>query len=122
AAWIRARATAEAIKSECYKFAARAGDYATAGAADLFREPRDKTIEAATRAGLTPVSDPAKVDDRRPSEPVTPEWYFQHRLREQKSFYAERQTKNEDWARWLRQASLAAAVLAAVVGGASSTF
>ncbi|MBV8524818.1 MAG: DUF4231 domain-containing protein, partial [Acetobacteraceae bacterium] len=122
AAWIRARATAEAIKSECYRFAAHVGDYAGASAADLFRERRDKIIEEATRTGLTPSSDPAKVDARRPSEPVAPEWYLEHRVREQKTHYAIEQTENETRARWLRQASLAAAVLAAVLGAASSTF
>ena len=30
--WIRARATAESIKSECFRYAARSGDYATPAA------------------------------------------------------------------------------------------
>ncbi|MGH6798496.1 MAG: DUF4231 domain-containing protein, partial [Roseiarcus sp.] len=32
--WLRARATAEAIKSECFRFAGRAGDYAPDKASD----------------------------------------------------------------------------------------
>jgi len=32
ARWIRARATAEAIKSECFRFAAQLGDYAGSSA------------------------------------------------------------------------------------------
>jgi hypothetical protein len=57
AGWIRARATAEGIKSECFRFAAHAGDYANAGAADRFLQSRDQAVAAATQAGLAPIND-----------------------------------------------------------------
>jgi len=120
--WIRARAAAETIKSECYRFAARAGDYAGQGGAELFRKRRDAAIEAATRAGLTPLADPVDVDKRRPSEPLDAKWYLSQRLGEQLAYYAERQAQNEEAAGRLRLAGLAATVLAAVLGVASSGF
>jgi hypothetical protein len=62
AGWIRARATAEAIKSECYRFAARTGDYTEGDGIDLFRARRDALIEAVTRSGLSDAPDPARAD------------------------------------------------------------
>jgi hypothetical protein len=121
AGWIRARATAEAIKSECFRLAAHSGDYLGPGASELFRKRRDQAIEPATRAGLTPLADPTTADTRRPSDPLDAEWYLKQRLHEQKAYYADRQAENEIWARRLREAALAAAVLAAVLGAASGT-
>jgi hypothetical protein len=121
AGWIRARATGEAIKSECFRFAAHTGDYADAGAADRFAQRRDQAIAAATQAGLTPINDPAPVDLRRPSDPLEPRWYLEHRLCEQRNYYASRQAKNEASVQRLRQAGLATAILAAVFGAASGT-
>jgi hypothetical protein len=123
AGWIRARATGEAIKSECFRFAARAGEYAGPNAADLFLERREKLAMPATGAGLVPLSDPARDDNRRPSVGFTADWYLDHRLREQKrDFYATNQRTNEKWTNWLRGASLTTAVLAAVLGAASTAF
>jgi hypothetical protein len=50
AQWIRARVTAEAIKSECYRFAARAGDYAGANAEDNFTRRCDEFIASRDHA------------------------------------------------------------------------
>jgi hypothetical protein len=51
ARWLRARATAEAIKSECFRFAAKLGDYAGPGAQSAFAARRDALAEPAERAG-----------------------------------------------------------------------
>ena len=106
--WIRARATSENIKGECFRFAARSGDYVGPAAAALFRARRDKAIEAATKIGLTPLVDLAKEDARRPTEGFDAKWYLSQRLDEQRRYDADRQLQNEREARnlntwpWLR--------------------
>jgi Protein of unknown function (DUF4231) len=44
AKWIRSRATAEAIKSECFRFAARSGIYANADADEAFMGRRAEFV------------------------------------------------------------------------------
>jgi SMODS and SLOG-associating 2TM effector domain 1/Protein of unknown function (DUF4231) len=122
AGWIRARATAEAIKSECFRYAARAGDYASPNATNVFVANRTKLGAVAAAVGLTQVPDPAQNDPRRPFQPMDADWYLEHRLREQRTYYAHRQQTHETAITQLRYASLAAAVLAAVVGAASGVF
>ena len=97
AKWIRARAAAEAIKSECFRFAAKLGDYAGADAESAFVARRDALGEPAERVGLTMLPDPAPADGdaRRPPVPLTAAWYIQHRIDEQIKYYAEGQTDNE---------------------------
>jgi hypothetical protein len=85
AQWIRARATAEAIKSECFRFAAQLGDYAGSSAKDVFVARRNALTEPAERAGLTPLHDPVPTtgDARRPPIPLTVPWYMENRVGEQ---------------------------------------
>ena len=84
AGWIRARATAEGIKSECYRLAARTGEYAGDDRIGLFRTRRDTLIEAVTRLGISDAPDPAQADERRLPEQFTAEWHVAHRLRDQR--------------------------------------
>jgi hypothetical protein len=119
--WIRARATSESIKGECFRFAARSGDYVGPAAAELFRARRDKAIEAATKIGLIPLVDLAKDDARRPSEGFDAKWYLSQRLDEQRRYYADRQLQNEREARNVRYLALAASILAALLGAASAS-
>lgn len=49
ARWIRARATAEAIKSECFRFAAELGDYAGPSGTSAFIAKRNILTEQAER-------------------------------------------------------------------------
>jgi hypothetical protein len=121
--WIRARATAEALKGECFRVAGQVGAYAGTYARDTFVARRDALEAPARQANLTPLSDPvgATGDPRRPNVPVDSSWYLQRRLRDQKTFYANRQIENEHWVARLRAASLGAAVLAALLGVASAT-
>ncbi len=124
ARWIRARATAEAIKSECYRFAAQLGDYAGAAAASVFVARRDALAEPAERASLTPLGDPApkQGDARCPPVPLTASWYIEHRLDEQMRYYAKGQGENERAAARLRTISFASAIIAAILGIAGSSF
>ena len=78
ARWIRARATAEAIKAECFRFAAQLGDYAGSSARAAFIARRNTLSEQAERAGVTPLPDPvpSSGDPRRPPFPLTMPWYI----------------------------------------------
>ena len=109
--WLRARATAEAIKSECFRFAAGVGDYAPdkaseADATNAFIERRKAVAARAAGDSLTPEDDPAGAagDDRRPSRPMADQWYVANRIDGQIGFYRNGQQKNE------RRLSAAAAV------------
>ena len=59
AKWIRCRATAEAIKSECYRFAARSGEYAGEHAANKFFERREALVADAVKDGVSLKNNPA---------------------------------------------------------------
>jgi hypothetical protein len=124
ARWIRVRATAEAIKSECFRFAAQLGDYAEATAKSMFVARRDTLAAPAERAGLTPLADPVpkEGDARCPPLPLTAPWYIKYRLDEQMRYYAKGQVENEEAAARLRTISFSSAVIAAILGVAGSTF
>ena len=125
--WLRARATAEAIRSECFRFAAGVGDYASekasdAGAADAFIARRKAIAARAAGDSLTPGDDPVGPggDDRRPSRPMTDQWYLANRIDGQIDFYRKGQEKNEHAYRRLQLWSFAAgALVAAVSAGAA---
>jgi SMODS and SLOG-associating 2TM effector domain 1/Protein of unknown function (DUF4231) len=124
AQWIRARATAEAIKSECLRFAAQLGDYAGSSAKDVFVARRNALTEPAERAGLTPLHDPVPTtgDARRPPIPLTVPWYMENRLGEQIQYYARGQKENEEAVARLRTIGFGSAVIAAILGVAASNF
>jgi hypothetical protein len=124
AGWIRARATAEAIKSECFRYAAGLGDYAGLGADAACQARLQAIVEPALGESLTPLADPAGAqDDRRPQRPVAIDWYIEHRLREQRDrFYARGQRRHERAVAQLRALSLGLAILAVVLGAAGTNF
>ena len=122
--WIRARATAEAIKSECFRFAAQIGEYASPSAKTAFMVRRDALAEPAERIGLTPLCDPIpeQGDARCPPVPLAAEWYIKNRLDEQMRYYAKSQAENEQAATQLRTISFTSAIVAAILGVAGSSF
>ena len=80
AGWIQARAVAEGVKSECYRYAARAGAYALsdADAAKALAARSDEIIKAATDKGLVRGDNPVPEgggDKREPPTPMTKDWY-----------------------------------------------
>jgi hypothetical protein len=121
---IRARATAESIKSECFRFAAQLGDYAGSAAKSAFLARRNALAEPAERAGLTPLGDPVPKggDTRYPPVPLAAPWYMEHRLGEQMRYYAKGQAENEQAATRLRMISFTSAIVAAILGVAGSNF
>ena len=120
--WLRARATAEAIKSECFRFAGGVADYAPDKASDgdaasAFIERRKAIAARAAGDSLTPADDPVGPagDDRRPSRPMTDKWYLTNRVDGQIAFYKQGQEKNENaYQRLQRWSFVAGAVIAAV--------
>ena len=122
--WLRARATAEAIKAECLRAAAALPPYAPPAAPATvagFAHCLAALEQPALDAGLAPLPDPAGDDPRRPPEPkpdgpaMDVAWYRTHRIAEQRRYYAERQEAHERAAEWLRLGVLAAAILAALL-------
>jgi len=120
--WIAARAIAEAIKSECFRFAAKVDDYAGADALDRFIAKREALTQTAAEAKITPADDPipAAGDKRKPSVPLDPEWYLDNRVTDQIKFYANGQHRHEQAISRLRLVSFGAAVVAALFGVAGS--
>ena len=123
AKWIRARATAEAIKSECFRFAAGAGDYAGADAQEKFAEHLSQLSEEARKAQLFALQDPvpASGDRRRPSLPLDPKWYMASRIDDQIKYYGNKQQQHEQAVTRLRYVAFGASVLAALCGAAGLT-
>lgn len=123
AGWIRARAVAEAMKSECYRVAARLPPYAGADAHKRLIDKRGALADTAMRAGLTSLPDPAggRPDKRRPPPEMTADWYLEHRVREQQAYYGGRQVENEREVRHLRHVLLVLAVTGVVMGALGAT-
>jgi len=124
ASWIRARATAEAIKAECFRAAGRIKPYDGADARDVFIARRAALIEVATKAGLTALPDPAGAvgDTRRPPEPMDAAWYLANRVGEQAQYYAKRQRDKERESGRIRLLTLTLSLLAAALGAIGSTY
>ena len=116
--WVQARACAEAIKSECYRFAARIGNYASPNRDDALTTRCDELFAVATQANLTPkVSKRSSVSvEPMPPESMDAGWYVEHRLRDQMTYYSNRQQRHELAGRRLRHIALAASSAAAVFG------
>jgi SMODS and SLOG-associating 2TM effector domain 1/TIR domain/Protein of unknown function (DUF4231) len=121
AKWMRADTTAETIKSECFRLAARAGDYARPDSLDVFIQRRNELAMNAVEDGLTRKSVPVGgQDDRhRPPETLDASWYILTRIDEQIEYYSSKQVQHERSAKRLRNlafGSSAAAVLFALAG------
>jgi hypothetical protein len=115
---IQARATAEGLKSECFRFAAKAGAYSAAGAYDLFVARRDVLESQSTKKGLIRGNDPVpeKGDKREPPTSLTKEWYKTCRILDQIKYYQDKVDVNLKWTNWLGSISFGAALVAAIVG------
>jgi SMODS and SLOG-associating 2TM effector domain 1/SMODS and SLOG-associating 2TM effector domain 3 len=127
--WIQARATAEGMKSECYRYAARAGAYAVADA-EASKALAARTAEIAKQAtdkglvrGDNPV--PGSGDKREPPVPMTKEWYSRTRIQDQIDYYraaraTNRQAVDQLW--WVAFAAGLAAVVFGALGAWAQRF
>jgi hypothetical protein len=121
AGWIQARAAAEGIKSECYRYAARAGAYAVpdADAAKALGARTTEIAKQATDKGLLRANDPTPDagDKREPPVPLTKDWYLTGRIEDQIKYYRGASEKNRKAVNQLWWIAFAAG-LAAVIFGA----
>jgi hypothetical protein len=117
--WIQARATAEGIKSECFRYAARAGVYAGADATNAFEQRWSEIAKQAIAKGLVRADDdvPAAGDKREPPLALTTEWYKTNRIGGQIDFYKKGRVRNQIMSDRLWWVAFVAG-LAAVVCGA----
>jgi hypothetical protein len=119
--WIQARATAEAIKSECFLAAARVPPYDAPDARDRLAAQIDALEEEPLNAGVNPLLDPAAEDKRRAPEPdaaapLTTGLYRTIRLQDQRDFYSRRAKEHLKAVKQLRLFSIGAAIVAALLG------
>ncbi len=93
--WIQGRATAEAIQSECYRYAGRSGEYAGADAARLFGTRVSALAKAAQDKGVVPDAQAReKQDEPPPPAGMTSAWYRENRLAAQRTWYAKRSAEH----------------------------
>ena len=129
AGWIQARAAAEGVKSECFRYAAKAGPYSgpDAEAAKAFQARIDALSKLAFDKSLTPADDPvpASGDKREPIVPLTKDWYKTGRMDEQVEYYRKARSKNEAMADrlwWVAFLSGLAAVAFGALGVRAQAF
>jgi hypothetical protein len=115
--WIQARATAEAIKSECYRFAAKLGDYRKDGANEAFTARLGVWEQAVEKHGIIRDAIAAKKMDKAPP-PVSMDgsWYRENRLKDQMDFYSDRSAVHKRRADLLRRLGLGLGLLAGALG------
>jgi hypothetical protein len=122
AGWIQARATAEGIKSECYRYAARVGAYGVADqeAAKALAARTTEIAKQATDKGLVRADNPvsASGDKREPVVPMTKDWYLAGRVQEQIQFYRDARARNQAASSQLWWVAFAAGLLAIAFGAA----
>jgi hypothetical protein len=118
---IQARAVAEGIKSECYRYAARSGPYAVGEAVDaakLLMARTDEIAKQATDKDLVREDDPVPTSDdkREPPVPLTTDWYKTSRIQNQIDYYKKGRQENQRAANMLWRVALVAGVAAVVFG------
>jgi hypothetical protein len=120
--WIQARATAESIQSECYRYAARCGEYASKDAAQRFKDRIDAFSAAATSKGLFADAQARAAPPRRPAPAIdmTADWYRTNRLIEQRDWYQKRSGEHASTAGRLRNISFALGSVATALGAVSA--
>lgn len=120
--WLRVRALAEGIKSECFRVAARLPPYDGPDALARFIAWRSALTSVAAAEQVTSLADPAppEGDKRRPPAAMDAAWYLRHRLGDQKAYYAKGQRDNERIASRLRWLSVAMSLLATACAGAAA--
>jgi len=119
AKWIVARATAENLQSECYKFAAKIGTYADSKieAAKSFDTRTNELVAAAREKGIEPPAKAVSSSSRlAPTEGMSAEWYAENRLAQQKDWYVSRSEEHRNKARLAQRLGLVFGILAALLG------
>lgn len=117
--WIVARATAENLQSECYRYAAGIGAYAASKqeAAKEFDSRTNELVAAARNQGIEPPAKAPPSSSRfSPPEDMSADWYVKHRLADQQGWYVSRSEEHRNKARMARRLGLLFGMLAALLG------
>ena len=115
--WVKARGFAEAIKSECFRFAGGVGDYAGGGdKAETAFSDRVIALRAEIRdLGLAPGDPtPPAGGSEPPPAGMTKEWYLEKRVGEQRAYFVKTVTRSDRKIFWYRVVALGSMVLAAL--------
>jgi len=118
--WIQARATAEAIKSECYRYAAHCGEYRNKDAAERFRDRVESLSASATSKGLVLDAGARAAAKGGPSIDMNVDWYRINRLADQRKYYETRSGEHAKTAARLRFAGLGFGLAAGALGAISA--
>jgi hypothetical protein len=120
--WVKARALAEAIKSECFRYAGRSGIYAVEGeeAETAFT---DRIVSFKTEildVRLVP-GDPTPPVGGSPPPPsdMTSKWYIENRLGEQRRYFQKTLTRSDKKVFLYRLVALGTMVLGALCSTAA---
>jgi hypothetical protein len=129
--WIQARATAEAIESECFRYAARAGAYAVADDVEAAQALDRRTREIAQQArdkGLAPADGPFVSSASNPMPPASmdkPCWYKANRIGDdnkgQIKYYQDARKKNKSTAGRLWRVAFISGLAAVAFGALGAT-
>ncbi|WP_255721640.1 DUF4231 domain-containing protein [Lichenibacterium dinghuense] len=115
--WLQARATAEGLRSECYKYAAQVGAYGGAEALLAFQAARTALQEKASEKGLSSLPDDVRGDDpRAPPDGMTMDWYLTNRIGEQRIYYDEHRARNESGMHVLQAVTIMSGLIAVLFG------
>jgi hypothetical protein len=116
--WIAARAAAEFIQSECYRYAGGITPYAGApnDAAILFDNRVLAASKAARDTGSLPGQASPSAERPAPSSGMDAAWYRQHRLVQQQRYYRKASKEHAKAANRLRRIAFGFGVVAAVLG------
>lgn len=119
AQWIKARAAAEAIKSECYRYAGGTGAYAPSGdAADKLFADRISALQSdAEAAGISPADGAIPAARPVPPVPMDKAFYLKNRVDDQLGYFQKDRVKSDARISQMRWLSIISMLIAAVCGG-----
>jgi hypothetical protein len=116
--WVAARAAAELIQSECYRFAAGVTPYAQRSPeqATLFSEKVSAAGKAARETGAMQGEATSSTERPAPEVGMSADWYQEHRLIAQRKYYTKAKDRHAKAATSLRRIAFGFGILAALLG------
>jgi len=116
-AWIAARAAAETIQSECYRFATKSAPYDAANAPALLKARVEAAEKLANEKGARPDAQSMQQTDKPPPPAgMTLDQYRNERIDKQKDFYVRGAKTQQEKARRTRNLTALVAFAGAVLG------
>jgi TRAP-type C4-dicarboxylate transport system permease small subunit len=118
--WVLAQARADAIQSECYRYAARSGEYASREAALRFKDRLDTILSSPETQAIIFDLRAAEVGSQVPPVQMSGDWYRTERLARYRDWYGRRAARSGARAPWLHGVALTVGLLACMIGGIAS--